>query len=100
MSALKPPQLQMRAQSLRCAPQVTPVFGILNDIEARRSDARLAAAAPPPSRVVFVYVASQKNELALLQRRSVADARCVGARHTSAAWRASGAELQCLSPRC
>ena len=56
--------------------QVTPVFGILNDIEARRRDARLAAAAAPPARVLFVFVASQKNELALLQRRLIADARC------------------------
>jgi hypothetical protein len=56
--------------------QVTPVFGIFNDIEARRRDARLAAAAAPPALVIFIYVASQKNELALLQRRLIADARC------------------------
>ncbi len=52
------------------------MFGILNDIMARRASKALAAVAPPPARVVFVYVASQKNELALLQRRLIADARC------------------------
>ncbi|CAL8470322.1 g9864 [Coccomyxa elongata] len=55
---------------------VTPVFGILNDLTARR--AALAEGGgdgvPVPDKVIFIFSAAQKNELALLQRPLVADA--------------------------
>ena len=69
------------------------MFGILNDIMARRASRALSAVSPPPSRVLFVYVASQKNELALLQRRLVADARCAGVR---VAWGSEVSASRCL----
>ena len=48
------------------------MFGILNDLKQRRegSDGN----DPVPQKVVLVYVASMKNELALLQRPMIADA--------------------------
>ena len=56
--------------------QVTPVFGILNDLKQRRegSDGNGGRAGAVPQKVVLVYVASMKNELALLQRPMIADA--------------------------
>ncbi len=54
------------------------MFGILNDLTARR--AALAEGGgdgvPVPDKVIFVFSAAQKNELALLQRPLVADAMC------------------------
>jgi hypothetical protein len=52
------------------------VFGILNDLKQRRegSDGNGRAGGPVPQKVVLVYVASMKNELALLQRPMIADA--------------------------
>ena len=59
-----------------CALQVTPVFGILNDLQQRRvgSDGNGGPGGMVPQKVVLVYVASMKNELALLQRPLIADA--------------------------
>ena len=56
--------------------QVTPVFGILNDLQQRRagSDGNGGPGGMVPQKVVLVYVASMKNELALLQRPLIADA--------------------------
>ena len=56
--------------------QVTPVFGILNDLKQRRegSDGNGGRAGAVPQKVILVYVASMKNELALLQRPMIADA--------------------------
>jgi hypothetical protein len=53
--------------------QVTPIFGILNDLRERRALVG-EAAGPVPDKVVFVFTASQKNELALLQRPLIANA--------------------------
>ena len=54
------------------------MFGILNDLTARR--AALAEGGgdgvPVPDKVIFIFSAAQKNELALLQRPLVADAMC------------------------
>ena len=56
--------------------QVTPVFGILNDLKQRHegSDGNGGSGGPVPQKVVLVYVASMKNELALLQRPMIAQA--------------------------
>ena len=56
--------------------QVTPVFGILNDLQQRRagSDGNGGPGGMVPQKVVLVYVASMKNGLALLQRPLIADA--------------------------
>lgn len=56
--------------------QVTPVFGVLNDLKLRRegSDGNGGCGGQVPQKVVLVYVASMKNELALLQRPLIADA--------------------------
>lgn len=58
--------------------QVTPVFGILNDLQKRRVaiERRDAAAGPVPDEVIFIFTAAQKNELALLQRPLIANAMC------------------------
>ncbi|CAL5218771.1 g490 [Coccomyxa viridis] len=55
---------------------VTPVFGILNDLKQRHegSDGNGGSGGPVPQKVVLVYVASMKNELALLQRPMIAQA--------------------------
>jgi hypothetical protein len=54
------------------------VFGILNDLTERRAAASAGAGdgMPVPDKVMFVFSAAQKNELALLQRPLIADAMC------------------------
>ena len=68
--------LQDKPSRSLCAVQVTPVFGILNDLRQRRagSDGNGGPGGMVPQKVVLVYVASMKNELALLQRPLIADA--------------------------
>ena len=52
------------------------MFGILNDLKQRHegSDGNGGCGSPVPQKVVLVYVASMKNELALLQRPMIAQA--------------------------
>ena len=54
------------------------MFGILNDLTERRAAASAGGGdgVPVPDKVMFVFSAAQKNELALLQRPLIADATC------------------------
>jgi len=63
--------------------QVTPVFGILNDLAQRRAAAAegQGGGVPVPAKVVFVFSAAQKNELALLRRPLIDDAMCASDPH-------------------